>query len=110
MVVLVLNLVAHESNGTVPARPSRVTYRRSRQGSARTDLDQDAERIGKQDIEFIGKPHRCPYLACPRRGIGRLASGHPGSGDVRKHRYLRLTKRQAGQEAGELRNHRIHQP
>ena len=95
---LVLSLVAHESNGAVPARPPRVTHRRRRQGSAGTDLDQDAERIGKQHIEFVGEPDRCPYLACPRRRIGRLAGGHPGSGDVRKQRYLRLAKRQAGQE------------
>ena len=56
MVVLVLNLVAHDSNGTVPARPSRVTYRRSRQGSAGTNLDQDAERISKQDIDGVVGP------------------------------------------------------
>ena len=110
VVASVLGLVAHEPNGAVAARPPRVTHRRCRQGSAGTDLDQDAVRIGQQDVEFVGEPDRCPYLACPRRGIGRLAGGHPGSGDVRQQRYLRLAKRQAGQEAGELRKHRIHQP
>ena len=71
-VIGVLNRVAHEPNGAVPARPLRVPYRRAGQAAAGADLDKDPARIGQHHIEFVGEPDRGADLARPGGRVGGL--------------------------------------
>ena len=108
-VVAVLRVVAHQPDGMVPGRPPRVPRRRRGQRAARADLDQDAVRVAEQHVDFVGESDRRAHLARPGCRVGGLAGSQPGPGHVGQQRDLRFAQRLPGQEAGEFRDHRIHQ-
>ena len=108
-VVAILGVVTHHPHRAVLARPLGVSGRRCGQRAAGADLHQDAVRVAEQHVDLVGEPDGRAHLAGPRRRIGGLAGGQPGSSHVGQQRNLRFAQRLAGQEAGELRNHRVHQ-
>ena len=108
-VVAVLGVMAHQPHRTVPGRPPRVSGRRRGQRAARADLDQDAVRVAEQHVDLVGETDRRAHLARPGCRVGGLAGSQPGPGHVGQQRDLRFAQRLPGQEAGEFRDHRIHQ-
>src|ERR1700736_6467557 len=86
-----------------------MTNRRSRQSPAGAHFDQDAVRIGKDQIKLVGESDGCSYLPSPDCGVDRLFGRHPGSRDVGKQRHVRLVELYVREKLSKLRDDRIHQ-